>query len=202
MGNNPVVLRQIQGGGPGAQYVGNYYQYVIKGITGSLTLGNRNNHDAYSMPFAPFQRDWRGQQSWATFGFQVNNERFTNPALSLRVNGSRAGDSSGVVTQFLFNPVILRSRGSWDRSITFVPHANPYFLQNGSGISNKTPSGRLVVLADLYKKAPVPKGTLDVSQVFVFPSSSVVVSFDYDRGKDALLEGSHSLGGNTPFGVQ
>ncbi|MDP0492045.1 MAG: hypothetical protein Q7Q71_13435 [Verrucomicrobiota bacterium JB023] len=186
MGSTPIYMSQVQGGGPGPQYVGNYYAYVIKGISGTLTLGNRNLYDEYWEPSKSWQRSWNGKNSWATVGFQINSTYFTNPDLFFTVSGDHAGYSTGSVAKFLDEPIVIKSRGSWDTSITFVPHVNSWFIPAGNGVSNKTPSCQFMVIADLYRTAPELKGNLTVSKNWVFPSRSVTLSWDYDRGSDAI----------------
>jgi len=127
MGNDPVRLTQIQGGGPGRQHIGSYTFYVIKGLSGQLTLGNRNNQDQYWQLNRSTFRPWT-DSSWATFGFQINHRPYEQRALYLSVAGDRAGASTGQVTQLLTEPVILESPSTYRQPITFVPHANAYFL--------------------------------------------------------------------------
>ena len=186
MGDTPIHMSQVQGGGSGPQYVGNYYAYVIKGITGGITLGNRNLYDQYWQPSISWQSDWGGSNSWATVGFQINNYYFTNPHLYFTLSGDHAGASTGNLTQILDEPIIFKSRGNWDTSITFVPHVNPWFLPSGSGISNKTPSSRVVVIADLYRTAPEVTGDLQVSSHVVSSSEPVTLTWEYDRGEEAI----------------
>ena len=203
MGNNPVIQTQVSGGGSGNQHIGSYYAYVIKGISGSLTLGNRNLHDEYSdtSSLPSYIRPWSAS-SWATFGFQINNTFFSQPELHLSVSGSSAGVSTGVVTQLLDSPLVLRSKGTSDVFITFVPHVNGFFLPSGEGISNRTPSGRLAVLADIYREPPEPTGKIMTSEVAVFPTQSITLSWEYDQGENALLEGSSSLGAPIPVSLE
>jgi len=198
MGDSPVQMNQIQGGGNGAQYVGNYAFYVIKGISGRLTLGNRNQVDSYWRPATAYQSKWDGA-SWATFGFEINHRKYKDPALYLSVSGDQAGTSTGAVTKFLDTPIVITSRGNWDTSITFVPHGNAHFLPKGDGTSNKTPSGQLVVLADIYTEPPVPTGELEASKNIVFNGESVTISYEYDQGELALLQSSYSAGGSAPL---
>lgn len=200
MGGNYIHLTQVQGGGPGPQFIGNYYLYVIKGISGSLTLGNRNLHDEYSQT-GPNQRPWSTTNSWATLGFGINHKNRTESALYLSVTGTEAGATTGTVTQLLPTPVVIKSRGKWDTSITFIPHVNPYFLPSGSGLSNKTPGGGITVLADIYTRPPEPTGELDTSSRSVFRGEPVTVFYNYDQGEDALRASSTSKGGSAPTGV-
>ena len=186
MGDTPIHMSQVQGGGSGPQYVGNYYAYVIKGIAGGITLGNRNLYDQYWQPQQSWQRDWAGQDSWATVSFQINSTYFSDPNLFFSISGDHAGASTGNITQMLAQPIVIKSRGSWDTSITFVPHVNGWFTPNGSGISNKTPSSRFVVLADLYRTAPELSGDLEVSSHSVQSGESVTLTWEYDRGEDAI----------------
>ena len=201
MGNSDIHLTQVQGGGPGPQYIGNYWAYVIKGFSGVLTLGNRNNNDEYWEPSKSYQRSWNGQSSWATFGFQINYQAYASDLLHLAVSGTEAGASTGAITTLLPQPLAIISRGNWDTSITFVPHVNPYFLPAGRGVSNKTPSGGMIILADIYTKPPEPTGQITLSKAWVFPTESVTVSYNYDQGEDALREGSSTLGGLAPFTI-
>ena len=186
MGDSYIHMSQVQGGGPGPQYVGNYYAYVIKGIAGGITLGNRNLYDEYWQTALNWQRDWAGKDSWATVSFQLNNTYFTDPALFFTLSGDHAGATTGNLTQMLDQPIIIKSRGSWDTSITFVPHVNSWFVPNGSGISNKTPSSRFVVLADIYRTAPEVTGDLQVSSNWAQASESVTLTWEYDRGEEAI----------------
>ena len=200
MGDNPVRLTQIQGGGPGAQYIGNYTFYVIKGLSGQLTLGNRNNHDEFWQQNLNWHRPWSAP-SWATFGFQINHRPYEQRALYLSVAGDRAGTSTGQVTQLLTEPVILESPSTYRQPITFVPHANAYFLPRGSGISNKTPSGSISLLADLYTEPIPPVGELGVDQEAVFDGETVTVNYSYSQGGREALELFYATGEGAPASI-
>ena len=198
--DDTVFQNQVSGGGRG-QFAGLYQFYVIKGISGRLTLGNADNNQRASeaVPY-PHRGTWPGE-SWATYGFQINNRFYTEPELYLSVSGSEAGTTTGAVTKLLETPIILTTPSTHLVTIGFVPqinHSEFGDLGNRSS-SNRSPSGQIVVLADIYTRPPEPSGDITVDPHVVFNGESVILSYEYDQGGAALLEVSYSAGGVTPL---
>ncbi|WP_411846805.1 hypothetical protein AAFN60_04570 [Roseibacillus persicicus] len=160
------------------------WAYVIKGIAGSITLGEQSEEgDFYSFGQEQEGR-WDGQSSWASFGLGVNGSPLLEPDLFFSVTGDAPGDKSDFTIASLEDWYVLQADSDGQLAISFSPLVNDALFPEGEGVANVNPTIQLTLLADFYRDPPETSGDLRTSGLLSSRSGRVTLSWDFTRGEE------------------
>lgn len=165
-------------------WLGNYDNYIIYGVAGTLTLGDQMSNAA---PDAqdPQKRFRSGKREWGNMGGLINSysavrlrvdteNRGFYPKV-LEVTGDRAGASSGPVR--LYGDTWHMKRAQWNQISVSIGFHLAAEHQNGQPYVNRNPNGFFYVIAERQISSNVPTGQLSIANPNIMRGTSSVVGY-------------------------
>lgn len=161
------------------------WAYVIKGMTGSITLGDENEEgEFFSLVDNNNDGGWGGQSSWASVGLGVNGSPLLDPEMFFSVTGDQPGASSDFTIASLEEWYVLQADSDGQLSIAFTPMINDALFPSGEGVVNVNPTVNLTLFADIYRNPPETSGDLRTSGLLASRTGRVTLSWDFTRGAE------------------
>ncbi|MBK1882684.1 hypothetical protein JIN85_09665 [Luteolibacter pohnpeiensis] len=195
-GMSSTQLLDSYGMGTG-HWLGNYDDYIIYGIAGSLTLGDQMSNAA---PDAsdPEKRFRSGKAEWGNMGglitsysavrLRVDTEsRGFYPEL-LELHGDRAGVTTGPVR--LYGDTWHMQRAQYNQISVSIGFHLAAEYQNNEPYVNRNPNGFFYVVAERQITSTAPTGALTIANPRIYKGTTAVVGYEINRG---------SVGETPPF---
>ena len=187
-GMNSSQLLDSYGMGSG-HWLGNYDNYIIYGVAGSLTLGDQMSNAA---PDAsdPQKRFRSGRKEWGNMGGLITSYS----AVRLRVDtdgrgfypkilelyGDRAGATTGPVR--LYGDTWHLKRAIWNQVSVSIGFHLAAEYQNNQPYVNRNPNGFFYVVAERQITTKLPTGTLTIANPRIYRGTTAVVGYKINRG--------------------
>ena len=187
-GMRSAQLLDSYGMGTG-HWLGNYDNYIIYGVAGSLTLGDQMSNAA---PDAsdPQKRFRSGKKEWGNMGglitsysavrLRVDTENRGFYPKILELHGDRAGTTTGPVR--LYGDTWHMKRAQWNQISVSIGFHLAAEYQNNEPYVNRNPSGFFYVVAERQISSKAPTGALTIANPRVYKGSTTVVGFQINRG--------------------
>ena len=164
---------------------GSNWAYVIKGISGDVTLGNENEEGDFWVVGDADTGGWKGLKSWASAGLEVNGHACTETGAFFSVSGNEPGVMSSHTTTYFPNSYVLLADSEGKITISLAPLINSALCEEGKGIANANPTAHLSLLADIYRRPPETSGNLNSESEFSSRIQNVTLHWNFTQGEEA-----------------
>lgn len=185
-------------------WLGNYDNYIIYGVAGSLALGDQMSNAAPDA-LDPQKRFRSGKREWGNMGGLINSYSAVRLRVDtegrgfypkmLEVYGDRAGVSSGQVRHY--GDTWHMKRAQYNQISVSIGFHLAAEYQNNQPYVNRNPNGFFYVIAERQITSSVPTGALTIANPSIFRGTATPVGYSITKGGQAKGETPPFTGYNT-----